>query len=117
MTELSQRIISEIQKVPKGRVATYGQIARLAGSPGASRQVARLLHSSSRLHDLPWHRIVGQGGLIRLPPGAGLEEQTILLQAEGIETIISRDGSRVRVDMEYYGYDPADGSGDSAESF
>lgn len=107
MTELSKRLIQEIQAVPPGQVASYGQIARLAGSPGASRQVARILHSSSSRYNLPWHRIVGSGGHIKLPPGGKLEEQVLRLQAEGVEVSISRNGNQARVNMAQHNYSPA----------
>ncbi len=78
------RVIAAIKAVPRGRVATYGQIASLAGSPRAARQVVRVLHSSSRKHKLPWHRIVNGRGRISLKPGEGYEEQKARLMAEGV---------------------------------
>ena len=104
MTEFSQRIIDAIRRVPPGRVASYGQIARCAGSPRAARQVARILHSSSHVQRLPWHRILGADGNLRLSLGAGLEEQASLLRAEGVELSVSHDGKQVQVDMERYAY-------------
>lgn len=73
-----------IKKIPKGKVATYGIIAALAGSPRAARQVVRILHSSSRKDKLPWHRVVNGQGKIGLKPGSGYEEQKQLLEKEGI---------------------------------
>ncbi|OGC94743.1 MAG: DNA methyltransferase [candidate division Zixibacteria bacterium RBG_16_53_22] len=73
-----------IKRVPKGKVATYGQIAALAGSPLGARQVVRILHSSSRKENLPWHRIINSSGRISLPPGGGYEEQKALLLGEGV---------------------------------
>ncbi len=81
---LSVRIAALIRSVPKGRVATYGQIAVLAGAPGAARRVAWLLHSSSRTERLPWHRVINSRGRISLPPGGGYELQRSLLEAEGV---------------------------------
>jgi methylated-DNA-protein-cysteine methyltransferase-like protein len=63
-----------------------------------ARQVARVLHSLSEKENLPWHRVVRADGSIALESGAGLELQTALLRAEGVE--VSRDG---RVDMEKFG--------------
>ena len=70
-----------ICKIPKGRVATYGDVARAAGYPGAARQVAWALHNAKG--GIPWHRVLGAGGHIRLTGHAGLE-QRIRLRAEGI---------------------------------
>jgi len=68
-------------RIPKGRVATYGDVARAAGFPGAARQVAWALHNAKG--GIPWHRVLGAGGNIRLPGQAGLE-QRIRLQSEGV---------------------------------
>ena len=72
-------------------MATYGQIAALAGSPRAARQVVRALHSSSKKEGLPWHRVVNAKGCISLPRGAGYEEQQARLEAEGV--IFKANGS------------------------
>jgi methylated-DNA-protein-cysteine methyltransferase-like protein len=78
------RVVAAIKAVPKGKVATYGQIAALAGSPRAARQVVRILYSSSRKEELPWHRVINSRGRIALKPGQGYEEQRARLAAEGI---------------------------------
>jgi methylated-DNA-protein-cysteine methyltransferase-like protein len=82
---LSQRIKGIIRKIPRGKVATYGQIAAMAGNPLAARQVVRILHSSSRKEKLPWHRIINSKGRISLQPGFGYEEQKSKLIKEGIK--------------------------------
>ena len=81
----TERIRITIKSIPYGRVATYGQIAALAGNPRGARQVARILHSSSRKHGLPWHRVINSRGTISLPEGRGYELQRTLLESEGIE--------------------------------
>ena len=91
LTEFSRRVITLIRQIPEGHVATYGQIARLAGSPRGARQVVRLLHSSSHTYSLPWHRVINRQGRISLASGEGLEEQAALLQSEGI--LVSPEGS------------------------
>ena len=73
-----------IKQIPKGKVSTYGIIAALAGSPRAARQVVRILHSSSRKDNLPWHRVVNSKGQISLKPLSGYETQKQLLQKEGV---------------------------------
>jgi methylated-DNA-protein-cysteine methyltransferase-like protein len=89
------RAVAAIRAIPRGKVATYGQIAAIAGSPNAARQVVRILHTLSRTQRLPWHRVINSGGSISLPPGAGFEEQKALLESEGVA--VRDDGA---VDME-----------------
>jgi methylated-DNA-protein-cysteine methyltransferase related protein len=69
-----------IQKIPKGKVSTYGAVARAAGFPGASRQVARVLHGG---YGLPWQRVLGAGGEIKLRGDYAIEQQ-LRLEAEGV---------------------------------
>ena len=71
-----------VAKIPKGKVATYGAVARAAGYDGAARQVAWALCGADG--KLPWHRVLGAGGRIRLPGESGME-QRLRLQAEGIQ--------------------------------
>jgi len=74
------RIVRSIGAVPRGRVSSYGAIARAAGCPGAARQVVRVLQ---QVGGLPWHRIVGAGGAIKLP-GENGAEQRFRLRMEGV---------------------------------
>ena len=74
------RILAAIRKIPRGKVSTYGAIARAAGYPGAARQVVGALHRS---FDLPWQRILGAGGEIRLRGDSAIE-QRLRLESEGI---------------------------------
>lgn len=73
--------LAQVRRVPRGKVATYGDIAYAAGFPGAARQVAWALHSS---RGVPWHRIVGAGGKILLAGELGFE-QRMRLQNEGVQ--------------------------------
>ena len=77
-------IVKIIKKIPKGKVATYGQIAAMAGNPQASRQVAWVLNSSSSKDKLPWHRVINRLGKISLKPGSGYEQQREMLEKEGV---------------------------------
>ena len=79
------RVKDIIEKIPQGKVATYGQVAAYAGNPRAARQVVRILHSSSRKDKLPWHRVVNREGRIALKPNYGYEIQKELLRKEGIK--------------------------------
>lgn len=75
--------IEVILGIPVGKVATYGQIAALAGNPRGARQVVRVLHSSSRKEGLPWHRVINSKGMISLS-GEGYDVQRSLLEGEGV---------------------------------
>ena len=100
---LSTRIKDTIRRIPVGSVATYGQIATLAGNHRAARQVVRILHSSSTKENLPWHRVINSKSTISLPTGAGYEIQHQLLEAEGV-TFDSKD----RIDLERFLWQPRD---------
>lgn len=81
-------IVEFIRSIPSGRVASYGVIAELSGSPGGAlgaRQVARILHSMSRSRGLPWWRVVKKDGSIALRDEEGRSLQRELLEAEGVE--------------------------------
>ncbi len=85
--EQTRRILDALRAVPRGRVASYGQIAMLAGHPlgaGGARDVVRILVSMSEKENLPWWRIVRKDGAIALSPGSGAELQRSLLLREGI---------------------------------
>lgn len=97
-----QRVKHIIKRIPKGKVATYGQIAALAGNHRAARQVAWILHSSSEKESLPWHRIVNSQGEISLKPNYGYEVQEALLRKESIE--FDQDG---RIDLNEYLWKPS----------
>src|SRR5215471_8511242 len=70
-----------IRQIPKGKVATYGQVAAAAGYPLYHRHVAQLLQRSGGT--LPWQRVVGAGGAIKLKYEAALEQRT-RLEMEGV---------------------------------
>jgi len=100
-TDLHRRTIDVIKKIPRGRVATYGQIAAMAGDPRAARQVVRTLHTSSDKEKLPWHRVINSQGRISLPPGRGYELQKTLLEKEGVKF-----GLGDRIDLKRYLWQP-----------
>jgi methylated-DNA-protein-cysteine methyltransferase-like protein len=79
-----ERIYRTIRRVPRGRVATYGQIAELAKASGP-RQVGYALHALPEGHDVPWHRIINARGMISLDSGLGGGSlQRALLEREGV---------------------------------
>lgn len=85
MKPFTEKVISIIQNIPEGNVMTYGQIAKLAGSPRGARQVVRILHSMSEKHRLPWYRVVNSKGLIGIKDDEHFQIQKLSLQSEGVE--------------------------------
>jgi methylated-DNA-protein-cysteine methyltransferase-like protein len=84
-------IFAIVNVIPAGRVATYGQVARLAGLPGAARLVGNTLHKLPEHTRLPWHRVVNAQGRISLPSeSAAYTEQVARLTAEGVQVINGR---------------------------
>ena len=79
-SKMRLRIEAAIRRIPKGKVSTYGAVARAAGLPGAARQVAKVLHRS---YGLPWQRVLGAGGEIKLRGDSAIE-QRLRLEAEGV---------------------------------
>jgi methylated-DNA-protein-cysteine methyltransferase related protein len=94
---------SWIRKVPRGRVATYGQIAAVAGLDGHARQVGYALHNLPDGSDVPWHRVINSRGEIS-PRSAGdsHELQRMLLESEGVEIDL-----RGRIDLKRFAWKPA----------
>lgn len=84
MTDFTKNVIRIIQAIPYGKVMTYGQIAKAAGSPRAARQVVRILHSMSGKYQLPWHRVINSKGEIGLRDEDQFITQKLLLESEGI---------------------------------
>ena len=80
-----QRIYAVVRRIPEGRVATYGQVASLAGLAGHARQVGYALHALPKGTAIPWHRVVNaKGGIsLRSMPGGELVQRG-LLEREGI---------------------------------
>jgi methylated-DNA-protein-cysteine methyltransferase related protein len=85
MQPFTQQVVMIIKNIPEGKVMTYGQIARLAGSPRASRQVVRILHSMSKKHRLPWHRVINAKGQISIQDDSSYHDQVLSLQSEGVK--------------------------------
>ena len=92
--QMFDKLLAQVRRIPKGKVATYGAVAEAAGFPGAARQVVWALRAGK---DVPWQRVLGAGGKIRLPGEAGME-QKLRLRIEGVE--IAGD----RVDMKRFGH-------------
>ncbi|EDP8645979.1 MGMT family protein [Salmonella bongori] len=91
-----QRVWQIVASIPKGFVMTYGDVARLAGSPRAARQVGGVLKRLPEDSNLPWHRVVNRHGAISLT-GPDLQRQRQALLAEGV--VVSGSG---QIDLQRY---------------
>jgi methylated-DNA-protein-cysteine methyltransferase-like protein len=94
------RIHQVVLRIPKGRVATYGQIARLAGLRGQARLVGYAMHALPGGTRVPWQRVVNARGEISLP-GTSAVRQRKLLETEGV-----RFDARGRIDLDRFLWQP-----------
>jgi len=99
-TTTYERIYAVVRRIPRGCVATYGQVARIAGLVNGARQVGYALHALPEHTAVPWHRVVDVRGAISLR-GGGDATQRILLEREGV-----RDGAGGRIDLAVHGWRP-----------
>jgi methylated-DNA-protein-cysteine methyltransferase-like protein len=97
------RILAVVRRIPAGRVATYGQVAALAGLPGAARQVGYALFSLPEPSDVPWQRVVNARGEVssRAEPGAD-HFQRHRLEEEGV-----RFDLQGRIDLARFRWEPS----------
>lgn len=98
-----QRIYAVVRRIPHGRVATYGQVAALAGLPRQPRLVGYAMHALPNGTAVPWHRVInaqGKVSLRRAGPGAGVRQRQ-LLEREGVEF-----GPRGSVSLDRYRWAP-----------
>jgi methylated-DNA-protein-cysteine methyltransferase-like protein len=85
VSDFTKKVLKQIKSVPRGKVATYKQIAELSGKPQGSRGVAWILHSCSTLYKLPWHRVLNSKGKISFDRQShNYRKQKRFLEAEGI---------------------------------
>lgn len=107
-TDAHARLLATVRRIPRGRVASYGQVARLAGMPGHARMAGYALHGCPD-PSVPWHRVINAQGRIPLPEADGQAAfQRALLEAEGVRFV------RGRVDLERFGWKPA-GAGSKSQ--
>ena len=89
-----------VRMIPFGRVAAYGQVARLAGLPGHARQVGYALHALKSGSGVPWHRVINAQGMISLGRRmGGAQIQRQILEEEGVEF-----DHRGRISLKEYGW-------------
>ncbi len=98
-----ERIYAVVRRIPRGRVATYGQVAALAGLPGHARRVGYALSAVVEGSTVPWHRVVNaQGGISTRSEGpGGTVSQRLRLEREGVE--FDEGG---RASLERFGWRP-----------
>ncbi len=90
-------IYRAVRRIPAGRVASYGAVARAAGLPGRARLVGKALREAPDGFELPWYRVVRADGRIAFPPGsASYERQLDRLRAEGVSV------TRGRIDRAFH---------------
>ena len=98
--DINQRIWQVVALIPRGKVATYGEVAHQAGLPGAARRVGRSLKDLPEGTRIPWHRVINAQGRISLPPGSASQyTQRARLEAEGV---VFRDNKTV--DFKRFGW-------------
>jgi len=96
------RIYRAVKRIPRGRVATYGQIADLAGLEGHARQVGYALHALPDSVKIPWHRVINARGEVSpRTTNDSHELQRLLLEGEGVAF-----DAKGRVDLKTYGWRP-----------
>ena len=85
-----ERVYSLAKKIPKGKVATYGQLATLAGSPGAARAVGVCMKENPDKTTIPCHRVVSSSGELTGYAFGGISVKQQILQKEGVKFVGSR---------------------------
>jgi methylated-DNA-protein-cysteine methyltransferase-like protein len=107
VARLYRGIYAVIRKIPRGHVATYGQVAELAGLPRAARVVGTALRASTPAQGLPWQRVIGKKsrgrGKISIHDPVGAAMQRSMLEAEGV-TFLGVDSDTI--DLERFGWMP-----------
>ena len=93
-----ERIRKVVRRIPGGRVATYGQVAEVAGGV-TPRMVGYAMAAVQPGDGVPWHRVINARGAISLPPGRGREEQRAMLESEGV--VFRGNGT---VDLRLFGW-------------
>ena len=95
-------IYAVVRRIPRGKVASYGQVAALAGLPGRGRQVGYAMHALPRGTGVPWQRVINAEGRVSRRRSAGAElSQRILLEREGVKF-----GPGARIPLEVFGWKP-----------
>jgi methylated-DNA-protein-cysteine methyltransferase related protein len=104
---LHDRVYAVVSRIPKGRIATYGQIAHIAGMPRQARLVGYALHALPPNTRVPWHRVVNSQGAISTPPRSAARQRQ-LLEEEGVKF-----DARDRIPLEAFQWTPRTGRRES----
>jgi methylated-DNA-protein-cysteine methyltransferase-like protein len=98
-----QAIWNVVARIPRGRVSSYGEVARAAGLPGRARLAGKALRLMPQDMNLPWHRVMGAGGRIVFPKGSRhFREQARLLRSEGVAVKDGRVAKAAWSDLEEF---------------
>ncbi|MBI3286937.1 MAG: MGMT family protein [Chloroflexi bacterium] len=84
MANFFDRVYQVVARIPRGRVASYGQIAEMLGHPRGARTVGWALHELPQGSRVPWHRVINAAGRISIPEVEEAHEQRIRLEQEGV---------------------------------
>lgn len=105
--DFQREVYAAIAAIPRGRIATYGQVASLSGRPGGHRAVARALRLCPPKLRIPWYRVLGKASKTRariaIPDPDGAARQRARLEAEGV--VVDAEG---RVSLLQFGWLPVD---------
>lgn len=101
MSDAYRQIYAAVRRIPRGRVASYGQVAELAGLPGHARQVGYALHALPENTTVPWQRVVNARGEISLRGDPGESVQRVMLEDEGVSF-----DTQGRIDLARFGWKP-----------
>ena len=96
--EVAKRVYATVAKIPRGKVATYGQVAELAGNPKAARAVGMLMSRNRDTKRVPCHRVVGADGMLVGYAFRGIEGKRAKLASEGI----TFRGARVAMPLHHW---------------
>ena len=100
--EIDERIWQQVALIPPGKVASYGQIAKLAGFPRGARMVGRSLGRAPAELELPWHRVIRSGGQIAMRPGSNaFKKQAQRLIEEGVAVVGGK------ISMNHFQWEPS----------
>lgn len=97
MVSFNEKCYEILRKVPKGKVTTYGELARAVGNPKAARAVGNAMNKNPYAPEVPCHRVVGSDGKM-VGFASGTKKKIEMLKKEGIEIVNGR------VDLERYFY-------------
>lgn len=101
LEDFRQLVYFWIKQIPKGKVASYGQIAKLAGFPRHARHVSKALGAADKTMKLPWQRVIAASGKIAFRPDSdSFARQQVLLEKEGVKVV------KGKINLQQFGWQP-----------